>query len=74
MKHSKYKIKRRNHSIKKMANIARDVFRTEDVVGRIGGEEFLCVLPRTNTQQSEAIAKRFLKKYAILGLKVSSVS
>jgi len=48
--------------IKKMANIARDVFRTEDVVGRIGGEEFLCVLPRTNTQQSEAIAKRFLKK------------
>jgi diguanylate cyclase (GGDEF)-like protein len=48
--------------IKKIADIARDVFRTEDVVGRIGGEEFLCVLPRTNIPQCEAIAKRFLRK------------
>jgi diguanylate cyclase (GGDEF)-like protein len=48
--------------IKKIADIARDVFRTQDVIGRIGGEEFLCVLPRTNTQQCEVIAKRFLRK------------
>jgi diguanylate cyclase (GGDEF)-like protein len=48
--------------IKKIADITRDVFRTEDVVGRIGGEEFLCILPRTNISQCEAIAKRFLRK------------
>jgi len=48
--------------IKKIAEIAGEVFRSEDVVGRIGGEEFLCVLPRTDTQQCEDIAKRFLKK------------
>jgi len=48
--------------IKKIADIARDIFRAEDVIGRIGGEEFLCVLPRTGTKQCEAIAKRFLKK------------
>ena len=44
--------------IKKIADIARDVFRAEDVIGRIGGEEFLCVLPRTDAKQCEAIAKR----------------
>jgi diguanylate cyclase (GGDEF)-like protein len=48
--------------IKKIADIARDVFRAEDVIGRIGGEEFLCVLPRTDAKQCEAIAKRLLKK------------
>ena len=48
--------------IKKIAAIAQEVFRSEDVIGRIGGEEFLCVLPRTDTDQCEAIAKRFLRK------------
>jgi two-component system cell cycle response regulator len=48
--------------IKKLADICRDVFRNEDIIGRIGGEEFLCVLPRTDERQSKVIAERLLKK------------
>jgi len=48
--------------IKKIAEITHTIFRAEDVIGRIGGEEFLCILPRTDSQQSEIIAKRLLKK------------
>jgi diguanylate cyclase (GGDEF)-like protein len=48
--------------IKKIADICHDVFRNEDTIGRIGGEEFLCVLPRTDKKQCKVIAERFLKK------------
>jgi diguanylate cyclase (GGDEF)-like protein len=47
--------------IKKIADLCYDVFRTEDVIGRIGGEEFLCILPRTDEKQSKVIAERLLK-------------
>jgi diguanylate cyclase (GGDEF)-like protein len=48
--------------IKTIAEISHDVFRREDTVGRIGGEEFLCILPRTDAAQCKVIAERFLKK------------
>ncbi|MBA6233280.1 MULTISPECIES: diguanylate cyclase [unclassified Colwellia] len=48
--------------IKKLADLCHDVFRTEDVIGRIGGEEFLCILPRTDEKQCKVIAERLLKK------------
>ncbi len=48
--------------IKTVADICLDVFRCEDVIGRIGGEEFLCILPHTSEKQSKVIAERFLKK------------
>jgi diguanylate cyclase (GGDEF)-like protein len=46
--------------IKKVAQVGRDVFRQDDIFGRIGGEEFLCILPRTNIVDSTKIAQRFL--------------
>jgi two-component system cell cycle response regulator len=48
--------------IKKLADICHDVFRDEDVIGRIGGEEFLCILPHTDEKQGKVIAERLLKK------------
>jgi len=48
--------------IKQVAVICQDVFRAEDTIGRIGGEEFLCILPRTAEKQCKRVAERLLKK------------
>ena len=45
-------------------NVARSLLaglRTEDAVGRIGGEEFLVLLPRTGMQQAMPVAERLRK-------------
>lgn len=47
--------------IRQIARIGEETLRTEDVIGRVGGEEFLCVLPRIEIDQCLAIAKRLLE-------------
>ena len=42
-----------------IANIALATFRKIDVVGRLGGEEFLVVLPESNQEEAKAAAERF---------------
>jgi diguanylate cyclase (GGDEF)-like protein/putative nucleotidyltransferase with HDIG domain len=37
---------------------ARSVLRDEDTVGRFGGEEFLVILPETNSQDARIVAER----------------
>ena len=44
--------------IYRVSQIAQDTLRLGDVLGRIGGEEFLCILPRTDAMQARAIAER----------------
>ncbi len=44
--------------LEQVAKIALEILRTEDVIGRIGGEEFLCILPRTDNDQATMIAER----------------
>ena len=46
--------------IRKVAALGRDIFRQDDTFARIGGEEFLCVLPRTDINEANKIAERFL--------------
>jgi diguanylate cyclase (GGDEF)-like protein len=46
--------------IRKIAAIGEESLRNRDIMGRIGGEEFLCVLPRTTAAQSMQIAERLL--------------
>lgn len=48
--------------IRKVAEIGTEILRTEDIIGRVGGEEFLCVLPRIDAVQSLHIAQRFVNK------------
>lgn len=47
--------------IKKIAELGVSVLRNSDVMARIGGEEFLCVLPRTSVTQAREISTRLLK-------------
>lgn len=42
-----------------VANIARATFRHIDSIGRIGGEEFLAVLPESDREKATAAAERF---------------
>ena len=46
----------------KIADIGTEIMRKEGVIGRVGGDEFLCVLPRIDAIQSLHIAQRFVNK------------
>jgi diguanylate cyclase (GGDEF)-like protein len=46
------------------ANICREVFRTSDVIGRWGGEEFIVLLPDTPLAQADAVAARLHARLA----------
>ncbi|WP_019530958.1 GGDEF domain-containing protein [Dasania marina] len=47
--------------IKAIAKLSLDTLRMTDVVGRIGGEEFLFILPRIPPKQCEEIVSRLLQ-------------
>jgi diguanylate cyclase (GGDEF)-like protein/PAS domain S-box-containing protein len=44
--------------LQKLGEICRDVLRDLDCVGRLGGEEFAVVLPRTDVDHAMAVAER----------------
>lgn len=44
--------------LKVAANIMRKVCRESDIIGRIGGDEFIILLPKTDEKQAEKIKKR----------------
>ena len=48
--------------IREIAKIGQETLRIEDIMGRVGGEEFLCVLPRIDSEQCLHIAQRFVNK------------
>lgn len=45
--------------LKQLAGIARNSFRTEDIIGRYGGDEFLIILPGANPIKAFMVAERF---------------
>ncbi len=47
-----------------MAEVSRKLMRKSDTVGRVGGEEFLVLLPGANEQQAKEIAERLVNKIA----------
>ncbi|MBI1351762.1 MAG: diguanylate cyclase [Actinomycetales bacterium] len=44
--------------LRSMADCLRDVLRPDDVAVRMGGDEFLLVLPQTNTEGARALVER----------------
>ncbi len=48
--------------IASVANVLKDMLRSDDIVGRMGGDEFVILLPRTNYEDTENIVKRILNK------------
>ncbi|MBA3941616.1 MAG: sensor domain-containing diguanylate cyclase [Sphingopyxis sp.] len=47
--------------IRRVAQRAKAALREEDMLGRIGGEEFVCVLQRSSAQSAEIVAERVRK-------------
>lgn len=50
--------------LKTVADLCRDNFRNIDIIGRLGGEEFVVLLPDTDLRTAEHIANRFIKALA----------
>ncbi|MEL7655876.1 MAG: HD domain-containing phosphohydrolase, partial [Bacillota bacterium] len=44
--------------LKRIAAIMKQVCRSDDIVARIGGDEFILLLPRTNSLEAESIVNR----------------
>lgn len=44
--------------LKNLAQVAREVVREVDVIGRLGGEEFAILLPETDEERATAVAER----------------
>ena len=47
--------------LKTVANIIRKVCRSDDIIGRMGGDEFLIILPNTDYKQAKKIKQRMIK-------------
>jgi diguanylate cyclase (GGDEF)-like protein/PAS domain S-box-containing protein len=48
--------------IKRASDSIRNVVRNEDVVARIGGDEFAVILPETNYSKADEVVERILKR------------
>lgn len=50
--------------LKSAAQILKEVIRSEDILGRIGGDEFIIILPKTDSEKAYKIKQRILAKIA----------
>ncbi len=48
----------------RLGSVLRENFRAQDVVGRIGGDEFAVLLPDADNGTAEALERRLLKEFA----------
>lgn len=46
--------------LRSVADVLKKVCRGDDIIGRMGGDEFEVLLPRTNSQQAELICQRII--------------
>lgn len=47
--------------LKKIAEILKREFRSDDIIARVGGDEFVILLPKTTNEETEKIIKRMYK-------------
>ncbi|MBP2026754.1 diguanylate cyclase (GGDEF)-like protein/PAS domain S-box-containing protein [Acetoanaerobium pronyense] len=57
--------------IKTLANTMREVFRADDIISRVGGDEFVVLLPSTSEFDTEKLSERFLNN--LKGKKVENL-
>ncbi len=57
-----YGHKKGDKLLKEAAKIIKSEFRSDDIIARIGGDEFIALLPKTKIEDSERIVDRIKKK------------
>jgi len=58
-----------------LANLMQDTLRTDlDLAGRLGGEEFVIILPKTDLVAAEAIAERMRKTLAVQAIDANNAT
>lgn len=55
-------------AIRALVEVCRDLIRQEDLLGRLGGEEFAILLPETDQQGALRLAERLLRNVAEISL------
>lgn len=56
--------------LRRVARLCRDNFRAVDIVGRLGGEEFVVLLPDTSLAQAGEVAQRVLEQLRVTSIEV----
>jgi len=59
--------------LKKLADICQDTMRNNDIIGRYGGEEFIIMLPETDTEQAFQAAERLRQMIFTTTIKQRSI-
>jgi diguanylate cyclase (GGDEF)-like protein len=54
-----------SHALTEVAHVLTDNLRTEDIIARYGGDEFVIILPDTNLEVAMQIAERLAKSLAV---------
>jgi len=62
--------------LKTTANVLKQVCRKDDIIVRLGGDEFMIILPKTNLSQTDKLATRikdelFINKIKAVGISIS---
>jgi len=53
-----------DYALRKISELLQELVRTSDILGRYGGEEFLCILPETPHEQAVVLAERCREQIA----------
>ena len=53
-----------DHILRESATLVKGAVRKDDILGRFGGEEFVVILPNTNSQTAADLAERIRQKHA----------
>jgi len=62
-----------DHLLQTVAHALKEACREDDIIARIGGDEFIIILPKTNQAQANTVQQRVLKKLKSKEIKGHSI-